>query len=140
LFGRERQMASKQGIGRAAAAVALASGLFSGATGATAARASTDSQTYIVLYNQMAVPSDAASSLARAGGRLIQAYNEIGVAIASSGSPTFRDSARQDSRVQDAGATSQFAVRLKDRVEDDGRGPAASSISTPGADKDNLSA
>src|SRR5437588_10293081 len=89
-------MVSKQGIGRATAAVALASGLFSGASGATAAPASTDSQTYIVLYNQMAVPSDAASSLARAGGRLVQAYNEIGVAIATSGSPTFRDSARQD--------------------------------------------
>ena len=78
----------------ATATVALASGLFSGASGATAAPASTDSQTYIVLYNQMAVPSDASSSVARAGGRLVQAYNEIGVAIASSAKAPLPISAR----------------------------------------------
>ena len=50
---------------------------------ATPARAST-MQTYIVLYKAQAVPANAASVIASAGGTLIYRYNQIGVAIARS--------------------------------------------------------
>src|SRR3977135_4321823 len=118
-------------FGRATVAAVFASGLFGSVPGASAETSSVQgqanqSQTYIVLYNQSAVPADAASSVARAGGQLVYSYDAIGVAIARSASPTFRDNVRKDSRVDDAGATARGVVRLKDRVADNGAGPAAS--------------
>jgi subtilisin family serine protease len=111
-------------FGRATVAAVLVGGLFGSVPGASAAPSiaqgqSTDAQTYIVLYNQSAVPADAAASVANAGGQLVASYDAIGVAIAKSASPTFRDNIRKDSRVDDAGATAKAAVRLKDRLNDD---------------------
>src|SRR6266516_4485007 len=115
-------------FGRATVATVLASGLLGGVPGASAAPSTTqaDAQTYIVLYNQSAVPADAATRVANAGGQLVASYDAIGVAIATSASPTFRDNIRKDSRVNDAGATAKAVVRLKDRVADNGEGPDAS--------------
>jgi len=130
-------------FGRATIATVLASGLLGGVPGASAAPSTaqgqtTDAQTYIVLYNQSAVPADAAVSLANAGGQLVASYDAIGVAIATSASPTFRDNVRKDSRVDDAGATAKAVVRLKDRVADNGDGPDASA-GRPATDNDSLS-
>ena len=107
------------------------------AAGATSNQAGT-SQNYIVLYNQNAVPTDAASSIASAGGTLVYSYNEIGVAIASSADPAFRDNLLKDTRIQGASATSGFAVQLNDDVSTDSVN--APVVGSPAPGNDNLSA
>jgi hypothetical protein len=57
---------------------------------ATKASTSQVSQTYLVLYKQEKVPSNAAATIANAGGSLTYAYDKIGVAIAQSSDPDFR--------------------------------------------------
>ena len=70
----------------------LLSGVFfvSPSPTATKASASQVSQTYLVLYKQEKVPSNAAVAIANAGGSLTYAYDKIGVAIAQSSDPDFR--------------------------------------------------
>jgi len=46
--------------------------------------ASAGQDTYIVLYKANSVPSNAATALSAAGGKLVWSYREIGVAIAQS--------------------------------------------------------
>ena len=53
----------------------IASSDTTGTTGAT--------ETYLVLYKQQAVPADAATRIANAGGSLVQAYDAIGVVVAT---------------------------------------------------------
>jgi lantibiotic leader peptide-processing serine protease len=128
-------------IGRAAAAALLASGLLSALPATTVATNSAGEQTYIVVYNQPSVPSDASTSIARAGGSLVQSYDAIGVAVATSSNASFRANARQDARVDDAAMSVKGVVRLKDRVGDDNDGPSASSLaSEERKDNDGLSA
>ena len=108
------------------------------AAGATSNQAGA-SQNYIVLYNQNAVPSDAASSIANAGGTLVYSYDAIGVAFASSADPAFRDNLLKDSRIQGASATGGFAVQLNDNVSttDSANAPV---VGSPAPGNDNLSA
>jgi lantibiotic leader peptide-processing serine protease len=73
-------------------------------------------QTYIVLYSQQATPTDAASSIAKAGGTMVYSYNEIGVVIARSDNVSFRDNLVKDRRVENASATAGFATRLTDEM------------------------
>lgn len=128
-------------IGRAAAAALLASGLLSALPATTVATNSAGEQTYLVVYNQPSVPSDASTSIARAGGSLVQSYDAIGVAVATSSNASFRANARQDARVDDAAMSVKGVVRLKDRVGDDNDGPSASSLaSEERKDNDGLSA
>jgi hypothetical protein len=47
-------------------------------------------QTYVVLYKAQAVPANAATTIARAGGTHVYTYDAIGVAIARSDDPLFR--------------------------------------------------
>jgi hypothetical protein len=61
--------------------------------------------TYVVLYKQQAVGSGAAATIAKAGGTLVYSYPQIGVVIARSESPSFRDDLLKDSRVENASAT-----------------------------------
>src|SRR4051794_28814932 len=91
--GGENMVGLKK-FGRAAVAAVLVSGLFGSVPGASAATSSAQgqsnqAQTYLVVYNQSAVPADAASSVARAGGQLVYSYDAIGVAVATSASPAF---------------------------------------------------
>src|SRR5438105_2546683 len=80
--------------------------------GALALAGSAGASNYIVLYKQQAVPADAATTIAQAGGKLVYAYNQIGVAVASSNSATFRDNIMADSRVENASSTTGFATKL----------------------------
>src|SRR5437879_5179285 len=73
-------------------------------------------QTYIVLYSAQAVPADAARTITNAGGVLVYAYNAIGVLIARSDSPLFRDTLLADSRIENVSSTAGFATRLRDVV------------------------
>ena len=74
-------------------------------------------QTYVVLYSAQAVPSDAATVIANAGGTLVYSYNEIGVAIARSSDDAFRSNLLLDNRIEGAAATGGFAVQLENEYE-----------------------
>ena len=71
-------------------------------------------QTYLVVYNQQAVPADAAASISGAGGAVVATYDAIGVAVARSDSSTFRDNLIKDSRIDGVSATPALATRLND--------------------------
>ena len=122
------------------AAALLTGGLMSGSPVASASSIATETETYLVVYNQSSVPSDARSSIARAGGQLVQSYDQIGVAVAVSNNTSFRSNVRQDTRVTDAAQSSLGMVRLKDRLVDNGEGPdAAQLLSKAVSDSDSLS-
>jgi subtilisin family serine protease len=91
----------------------FASVVFAGQFNASAEAASTAHSTYIVLYKQSAVPSDVSATVAGAGGVLVHAYNEIGVAVATSSNPGFRASLTRDARIQEVSSTAAAGVRLK---------------------------
>lgn len=69
-------------------------------------------QTYIVLYRLHAVPAGAAAVINQAGGSLVYAYSEIGVAIARSSSPDFAKTLRADARVQGVAASGGLGSKV----------------------------
>jgi subtilisin family serine protease len=71
----------------------------------------------IVLYNQQAVPADAASVIAAAGGTLVYRYDQIGVAIARSDNAAFRSNLLKDKRIENASSTTGFGTQLNEEVE-----------------------
>ena len=91
----------------ATAAVLIATSLATGASSDSAAK-------YVILYKAQSVPSDAAKTIASAGGTLVYSYDQIGVAIASSSNSSFRDNVMKDNRVDGASATTNFASKLPD--------------------------
>jgi len=92
----------------------------------------TTTKTYVVLYRGTSVPSDAANVVAAAGGSLTIAYNQIGVAIATSDNPAFRSALLRDRRIQGASATEGFGIRLDDNAGSDD--PVLPSTPAPGSD------
>src|SRR5882757_7982434 len=74
--------------------------------------ASAGQDTYIVLYKANSVPSNAATALSAAGGKLVWSYREIGVAIAQSSDANFAAKARKIAGVQGAAATSGLGVKV----------------------------
>lgn len=104
-----------------------------GASGGTAG----STQTYIVLYKQQAVGSDAAAAMQKAGGSLVYSYPQIGVVIASSSSDSFASNVLKDSRVGGAAATTGFATQLPEQNTD--TGGDAPTPATPAPGSDNLS-
>jgi lantibiotic leader peptide-processing serine protease len=117
-------------LGTVAALIAVAA-----ATMLASSYAGSDTtSTYIVLYKQSAVPADAAGTIQAAGGTLVNSYDEIGVAIARSGSSSFAASMLANSKVEGATATEGFATRLSDELE-----VADASIDAPVSDTDPLS-
>ncbi len=92
--------------------------------------------TYIVLYNQSAVPENAASTIEGAGGALVYSYDQIGVAIARSDSASFASTLSTAQGVEGVSATGQFATRLSDEemtLLDAGQ-PLPDSTPAPGDD------
>ncbi len=69
-------------------------------------------QTYIVLYSQLAVSSDAAARIQAAGGTLVASYGQIGVAVARSSNDAFAAALKADSRIEGVSATNAFGVQL----------------------------
>src|SRR5256884_5074111 len=102
-------------------------------------------QTYIVLYQSQAVPADAASTIAQAGGKLVYSYPQIGVVIASSDNTAFRGSLMTDSRIDGVSATSAFATKINDGTvrgesSTDANGPPPGNLpNSPATDHDTLS-
>jgi subtilisin family serine protease len=115
--------------------------LVAGAAYASVAQAAN----YVVLYKGQAVPAGAAASIQKAGGTLVYSYSQIGVAIASSSSSTFRDNLMKDSSVQNAASTAGFATQVSgiesatDSSSADA-GPAPGGLpNSPATDSDSLS-
>ncbi len=94
---------------------------------------------YVVLYKQQAVGSDAASTIAKAGGTLVYTYPQIGVVIAQSESPSFRDNLLKDSRVENASATDGFGYQLPSQSTDAEGPPPGDLPNAPASDADSLS-
>ncbi len=115
--------------------IIVASFLFFAAPSAAPVHAGA-AQTYLVLYNAQAVPADAATTITNAGGTLVYSYDAIGVAIARSDNPSFRDNLLKDSRVEGAAATAGFATQIENDTTTDGTA-VAPSVPAPGSD--NLS-
>ena len=95
-------------------------------------------ENYIVLYRAQAVPANAGTTIQRAGGTLVYSYNQIGVAIASSTSPTFRADLLRNSAVQNASSTAGFATHVSD-VESATGPPEGDLPNAPATDSDSLS-
>jgi lantibiotic leader peptide-processing serine protease len=74
--------------------------------------ASASAETYVVLYKQHAVPADAARTVTGAGGTFVAAYDEIGVVIARSFDPTFRNDLMKDNRIDGVSGTSGFGWQV----------------------------
>ena len=101
------------------------------------AQASTSAvQNYLVLYKGSHSPSDAAATIASAGGALVYDYSDIGVAIARASSGSFKAALAADSNVEGVVETARFAVKLdEDAVSaDEVAAPLA-----PATDSDSLS-
>ena len=98
-----------------------------------------DSQNYVVLYARSAITSSARGAIGQAGGTLIYAYDQIGVAIASSASSSFRETLlRLDKSVENVSATARFAVQLRDTMDAEGP-PPGDLPNSPATDVDSLS-
>jgi lantibiotic leader peptide-processing serine protease len=94
-----------------------------------------ESKAYLVVYKSLAVPSDAAARIQGAGGTLVARYDAIGVAVARSGSSTFRSSIKADARVSEAALTSKVVVRADDALNDS----TGAAPNIPATDSDSLS-
>jgi lantibiotic leader peptide-processing serine protease len=110
--------------------------LAGGVTAAPATLAAGTDQTYLIVYQAKAVPSDAASRISAAGGTLVASYGAIGVAVARSSIATFKANVKADSRVAAAAATGNSAVKLND---DQQANDSTAAPNAPASDSDSLS-
>src|ERR687888_907126 len=92
-------------------------------------------QNYILLYKGNAVPSNASHTIAAAGGTLVHSYGQIGVAIASSDSASFRADLLADNRIENVSGPAAYATR----IDDAGVGDASEPANIPATDSDTFS-
>jgi subtilisin family serine protease len=90
----------------------LLSGALIVGPGASFAQAGSDS-TYLVVYGSQALPAGATQTVQSAGGTMVAAYPEIGVAIARSTNLSFSKQVKTDSNVAGVTSTKGFATHLK---------------------------
>jgi lantibiotic leader peptide-processing serine protease len=108
----------------------LAGGAISGTSGSA--------ETYIVLYKQLSVESDAATTIQKVGGTLVYAYSQIGVAIARSESTSFRSNLLNNSKIENVSATTGYGYQLPAQSEAEGP-PAGDLPNAPVTDTNSLS-
>jgi subtilisin family serine protease len=108
------------------------------ALAALALAASALAQNYVVLYNGNSVPANAGSSIANAGGTLVQSYSQIGVAIARSDNASFRSALGADSNVAGVAGTSAFATQVHNE-SGTGADPLSALVGIPAPGSDPLS-
>ncbi|MDX6401172.1 MAG: lantibiotic leader peptide-processing serine protease [Gaiellaceae bacterium] len=76
---------------------------------------------YVVLYKSQSVPANAATTIQQAGGSLVYAYDQIGVAIASSSNASFRSNLlASDKSVENASSTAGFATKVENGLDSGG--------------------
>jgi subtilisin family serine protease len=123
------------GLRKRVAVIAAICALSGGVVATPAVLANGSNQTYLILYQTRAVPSDAATRISTAGGTLVARYNAIGVAVATSSSTSFEAKVEADNRVAAASATGRTAVRLFDEQA----GNDSATVDIPATGADNLS-
>ncbi len=97
-------------------------------------------QTYVVLYRGGASSADAGSTIQKAGGTVVQNYSQIGVVIARSSSPSFRDGLMRDGRIEGVSSTDRFGAGLEnDAAATDDSGGPGDLPNAPATDNDALS-
>src|SRR4051812_24124303 len=101
-----------RGISRGSAARRLI--VAAAAASSLAFTASARADSFVVLYKGSSVPASARADVAKAGGSLVYAYDEIGVAVARSDSASFATALSRDSRVDGVASTAGFASRLSE--------------------------
>ncbi len=103
--------------------------------------ATANAQNYIVLYKSQSVGADVGSTIQKAGGSLVYTYPQIGVAIASSDSSSFRDNMLKDNRVDNVSGTGGFATHLDgSQTQDAGGGGSTGDLpNAPATDGDTFS-
>src|ERR687885_2778727 len=97
---------------------------------------------YIVLYKSSTIQGDAGSTISKAGGTLVYAYPQIGVAIASSTNPSFRSNLLKNSSISNAANTDGYATQLPESTTEDraASGPPEGDLpNAPATDSDTLS-
>jgi subtilisin family serine protease len=114
----------------AISALLLSGGAISGTTGTA--------KTYVVLYKQQSVGSDASATIQKAGGTVVYSYSQIGVVIARSASASFRDQLLRNSKIENAAATEGFGYQLPAQSEAEGPSPG-DAPNTPATDTDTFS-
>ena len=107
------------------------------ATAALVWAGTASAENYVVLYKQQTVSAGAAKAIQQAGGSLVYAYDQIGVAIASSSNPSFRSTLLRDSSIENAAPTTGFATRLS--AVESAAGPPEDLPNAPASDADSLS-
>ena len=113
------------GLSAAAAPAAVSAGTQVFNQTGTEASTQAGTQTYMVLYKANGVSGASLAAVQAAGGTVVQAYPQIGVAIVKSDRGGFDAALRAaDSSVQGAASTAGFAVA----VEDDNSGAAVAAI------------
>src|SRR5204863_3141562 len=89
-----------------------------------------------------AVASDVATKVQNAGGSLVHAYPQIGVAIAKSDNTSFRARMLKDARIENVAGTGGFATKVdgSDLNSSDASGPSPGDLpNAPATDADTLS-
>src|SRR5205085_2870984 len=142
--GRHRRRAAGPGARVDAAAAAARTAARRCAAAARGCSSSPQAENASVLYTSQSVPADASSSIQKAGGALVYSYDQIGVAIASSTSSSFRDNLLKDQKVENASGTSLYATQLNDNAQanqdDSANGPPQGDLpNAPASDADSLS-
>jgi subtilisin family serine protease len=84
--------------------------------------------TYLVVYGSQALPAGATQTIRSAGGTMVAAYPEIGVAIARSTNLSFSTQVKTDATVAGVTSTKGFATHLK-------KEPTDSTATDSGADQ-----
>jgi subtilisin family serine protease len=98
-------------------------------------------QTFVILYKSNAIPSDAATVIANAGGNLVYSYDEIGVVIASSDNELFSSNLLVNKKIQGVSSTEGFGVQHSDEFVEfyDVSGPPPDDLpNSPVADTDPM--
>ncbi len=104
-----------------------------GSTARVASGAATGSN-YVVLYKSESVPANAAKTMQQAGGSLVYAYDQIGVAVAKASDASFRSKLlAADKSIDQVSSTAAFATRLEtDTVADSQSGDLPNAPATDG--------
>ena len=100
-----------------------------------------ETSTYLVLYKKHDTPTTVSSDISRAGGTLVAAYDQIGVAVARSSSSSFASNLERDARIDGVASTARFGVKVDDvQTENhDGDGGQGNLPNAPAGDADTLS-
>src|SRR2546429_8354160 len=125
-----------------AVGISVLSGLGGVGAAATPAFAAGPTQNYLVVFKASQIPPGQAAKFARAGGKLITTYDQIGVALASSNNVNFRGAVIADTSVDDVASTAGLGYKLPDGQAgaDSAAGPKPGGLpNSPSTDADSLS-